>query len=256
MDIQKFGAFIAENRKAKGMTQADLAKKLQITDKAVSRWERGIGFPDIGTIEPLALGLSIFEIMKPERTETDHCSDKDTADLMQMARTLEKENRKEDLTATVLAIFTTVVVSLLLWLSGHGNLGGFVFFGALVSVAQICIYYDLSNKRECTKPQNLRHHRRRFHSIRGRPFLSCLPVRKTERHRPPRIIQKAGDTISGFLDSVAAFPTFLSLIDKLPLIKKPSAGKLAEAFERGIRLVGIRFEQQHIPSGTGYNELF
>ena len=43
VDAEKLGAFIAENRKAKGMTQADLAGKLQVTDKAVSRWERGIG---------------------------------------------------------------------------------------------------------------------------------------------------------------------------------------------------------------------
>lgn len=150
MDAQKFGAFIAENRKAKGMTQADLAKKLQVTDKAVSRWERGIGFPDISTIEPLAsaLGLSILEIMKSERIETNHCSDKDAAAIMKMARTLEKENRKEDLTATVLAIFTTIVVSLLFWLSGHGNLGGSIFFGAIVSVAQISIYYYLSSRED------------------------------------------------------------------------------------------------------------
>lgn len=46
MDAEKLGAFIAENRKANGMTQADLAMKLRVTDKAVSRWERGIGFPD------------------------------------------------------------------------------------------------------------------------------------------------------------------------------------------------------------------
>lgn len=41
MDAKNFGAFIAERRKAKNMTQADLASKLQITDKAISRWERG-----------------------------------------------------------------------------------------------------------------------------------------------------------------------------------------------------------------------
>ena len=54
MDAEKFGAFISQCRKEKQMTQAELAARLQVTDKAVSRWERGIGFPDIGTIEPLA----------------------------------------------------------------------------------------------------------------------------------------------------------------------------------------------------------
>lgn len=69
MDSQKFGAFVAQCRKDKNMTQADLAAKLNVTDKAISRWERGVGFPDINTIEPLAaaLDVSVAELMKSER---------------------------------------------------------------------------------------------------------------------------------------------------------------------------------------------
>ena len=69
MDPKVFGTFIAKRRKEKNMTQADLAEKLNVTDKAVSRWERGIGFPDINTIEPLAsaLEISVPELMKSER---------------------------------------------------------------------------------------------------------------------------------------------------------------------------------------------
>ena len=42
MDAHKFGAFVARRRKERNMTQADLASKIQVTDKAVSRWERGV----------------------------------------------------------------------------------------------------------------------------------------------------------------------------------------------------------------------
>lgn len=42
MDAQKFGTFIAQCRKEKGMTQSELAAKIMVTDKAVSRWERGV----------------------------------------------------------------------------------------------------------------------------------------------------------------------------------------------------------------------
>lgn len=54
MDVKRTGSFIAEMRKGKNMTQAELAAKLQVTDKAVSRWERGVGYPDITLLEPLA----------------------------------------------------------------------------------------------------------------------------------------------------------------------------------------------------------
>ena len=62
MDAKKFCTFIATLRKENNMTQVELAQKLQVTDKAVSKWERGLGFPDINTIEPLAdaLGVSVF----------------------------------------------------------------------------------------------------------------------------------------------------------------------------------------------------
>lgn len=69
MDAQKFGTFIAQCRKEKHMTQTELAKKLMITDKAVSRWERGKGFPDISLLLPLAsaLDLSLTELMCSEK---------------------------------------------------------------------------------------------------------------------------------------------------------------------------------------------
>ena len=71
MDTKSFGAFVSSTRKERGLTQAELANKLQITDKAVSRWERGIGFPDIGMLEPLsdALGVSVVELLQAKRLE-------------------------------------------------------------------------------------------------------------------------------------------------------------------------------------------
>lgn len=72
MDAQKFGIFVAAVRKGHQMTQAELASKIRVSDKAVSRWERGLGFPDINTFEPLAeaLDVSVLELMKSERIET------------------------------------------------------------------------------------------------------------------------------------------------------------------------------------------
>ena len=73
MDANKFGNFVADRRKELHMTQKDLAAKIHVTDKAVSKWERGLGFPDISTIEILsdALNVSINELMKSERNVSD-----------------------------------------------------------------------------------------------------------------------------------------------------------------------------------------
>ena len=101
MDAKKFGAFIAATRKANNMTQMDLAKKLQVTDKAVSKWERGLGFPDINTIEPLAdaLGIGVLEVMRSERiVETEINSDTattaltDTFELVKLQRKAERKS--------------------------------------------------------------------------------------------------------------------------------------------------------------------
>jgi len=66
MDAKQLGTFIAERRKQLGLTQALLSEKIHVTDKAVSRWERGIGLPEINSIEALAdaLDLSLTELMQ------------------------------------------------------------------------------------------------------------------------------------------------------------------------------------------------
>ena len=51
MEAKELGKYIAKKRKEKQITQKELAKRLNVTDKAVSRWERGIGFPDINTLD-------------------------------------------------------------------------------------------------------------------------------------------------------------------------------------------------------------
>ena len=57
MNKEQLGAFIAERRKEEHMTQKDLAARLHITDKAVSKWERGLSYPDVTLLEPLAEAL-------------------------------------------------------------------------------------------------------------------------------------------------------------------------------------------------------
>ena len=69
MNPQKTGSLIATIRKQQNRTQQDLANELGVSSAAVSKWERGIGFPDVSLVEPLAtsLGITIAELFKGER---------------------------------------------------------------------------------------------------------------------------------------------------------------------------------------------
>ena len=73
MDTERFAAFITQLRKKRGLTQKELADRLNVTDKAVSKWETGKGFPDLKLLEPLAreLGVSLVELMQGRRQEAD-----------------------------------------------------------------------------------------------------------------------------------------------------------------------------------------
>ncbi len=71
LDKKKFGAFVAELRKEKGYTQKELAEKLFISDKAVSKWETAVSIPDTSLLVPLSelLGVSVTELLMCERME-------------------------------------------------------------------------------------------------------------------------------------------------------------------------------------------
>ena len=70
MTKQTFGAAISALRKAKGMTQLELARQMGVTDKAVSKWERDLSFPDVASLPKLAetLGTSVDELLEVKTT--------------------------------------------------------------------------------------------------------------------------------------------------------------------------------------------
>ncbi len=78
MDQIKIGRFIAQLRKEQNMTQLDLAQRLGITDRAISKWENGRGLPDLSLIKPLceALSISINELLSGERLENEKIPEK------------------------------------------------------------------------------------------------------------------------------------------------------------------------------------
>ena len=84
MEKQTLGQKIFELRKAKNMTQLELANQLNITDKAVSKWERDISCPDINTFPKLAeiLGVSVDELLQANAFGKENNKKEDTSDML------------------------------------------------------------------------------------------------------------------------------------------------------------------------------
>ncbi len=149
MDAKKFGAYIAKIRKEKNMTQADLAIKLQVTDKAVSRWERGIGFPDINTLEPLAdaLGISVLELMKSEKNYEDNVSKTVAADVLtdtlSIANTQRRQERKHVVTVVSAAFVLVLIILFADNVQGRWDYVLFISLGVVLPLLCLCAFLGL-----------------------------------------------------------------------------------------------------------------
>ena len=95
MDQIKIGRFITACRKRGNLTQLQLADKLGITDKAISKWERGITMPDTSIMLELCdiLGISVNELLSGEKINMENSSQKNEQLLLDMAKELEKKNK-------------------------------------------------------------------------------------------------------------------------------------------------------------------
>jgi len=113
MDQIKIGRFIAECRKKANLTQMQLAEKLGITDKAVSKWERGIAMPDTSIMLELCaiLGISVNELLSGEKLDMENNDQKNQQLLLDMAKELEKKNKT--IWSSMWAIMTVSIIGLI-----------------------------------------------------------------------------------------------------------------------------------------------
>ena len=115
MDQIKIGKFIASCRKEQGMTQAALAEKLGISDRAVSKWETGKSMPDSGIMLELCdfLKLNVNELLSGERIMAEIYDKRAEENLLAMKRELEEKN-KQMLKAEYLVVIPAVLAGLVL----------------------------------------------------------------------------------------------------------------------------------------------
>ena len=103
LDKATFGSFLAQLRREKGMTQRELAADLYVSDKAVSKWERGLSVPDISLLVPLAeiLNVTVAELLQGRRVEEEQrFTREETEELIRKALTFSAEPACTTTTAT------------------------------------------------------------------------------------------------------------------------------------------------------------
>ena len=115
LDKAAFGSFLAQLRREKGMTQRELAADLYVSDKAVSKWERGLSVPDISLLVPLAeiLNVTVAELLQGRRVEEEQrFTREETEELIRKALTFSAEppERRQARTRKFLPLYAVYVL--------------------------------------------------------------------------------------------------------------------------------------------------
>lgn len=113
MDQEKIGKFIFELRKEKKMTQQELADKIGVTDRAISKWENGRGMPDLSLMKPLcdALGITLNELISGERIEKKEIQKKSEENIL---KTINYSNKRTKFFKIFLGCLITIFLLLVL----------------------------------------------------------------------------------------------------------------------------------------------
>ncbi len=112
MDLKKTGLFIAALRRERNLTQKELAEKIGVTDKAISRWETGKGFPEISILQRLAeaLQVSVTELINGEKSNKENMKEQADLAVVEML-SYAKQMRKKVVGTLVLVIGICLLVS-------------------------------------------------------------------------------------------------------------------------------------------------
>lgn len=114
MDQIKIGKFIAEERKAKKYTQRELADKLSISDKTISKWERGNGFPEVSLLLPLCneLEITVNELLSGERLQAMDYKKKAEKNMVNLVKEAQESKKKIIMSAMVGVLVIVAAVPL------------------------------------------------------------------------------------------------------------------------------------------------
>ena len=147
MDPKKTGIIILEARKKYNMTQKDLAERLYVSDKAVSKWERGLCFPDISVLIPHTeiLNISLYDLLRGEKVNKKEVEET-LKDTINNSNCEIKRKKKIYITISSIIILIIVLVSTisLIFISCNSEINGIVDRVTIHSIN----YYEVTIKME------------------------------------------------------------------------------------------------------------
>lgn len=120
MDQSKIGRFIADTRKAKSLTQRQLADALSISDKTVSKWETGKGLPDVSLMLPLcgALDITVNDLLTGEKVSASNYQKKAEENMMDLIKE-NQENKKRMILSIICGVITIIAVCSLVIIASY-----------------------------------------------------------------------------------------------------------------------------------------
>ena len=141
MDLIKIGKFIADCRKEKKITQEKLAEKLYITDRAISKWERGLSLPDADKMLDLCniLDINVNELLNGERIDMKDYNKKTEELLIEMSKQEEIKNKRLLTSMWIILIVSVVFYTEIILLAANTLEEGTFLLGFIICISTIIL---------------------------------------------------------------------------------------------------------------------
>ena len=161
MDQMKIGRFIAEQRREKKLTQSELAEKLGITDRAISKWENGRSLPDASIMLELCsiLGITVTDLLSGERVDMDNYNEQMEKRLIEMVREKEASDKRLLRLEILIGVLSVIVLFIPILVAAYVEMEDWlrvvlVFSGFIPAIAGFAVAMKLEQVAgyyECAK---------------------------------------------------------------------------------------------------------
>lgn len=147
MDIKKIGNFINFLRNKKGLTQEQLARKINVTNKAISKWERGVGLPDISLLKPLSkeLNVTVHELLNGEFDNKDNKTNSDEINQILNIIKVKTNNSYKKIILLIISLLTFVALLIYLYVEHNKKIYDSSYFLELIEHVSLIPFLSINS---------------------------------------------------------------------------------------------------------------